>query len=255
MTFSATGAEARHLLFAHYMRLPDDQVDLAVAALLIAEEEFPGLDVAGYMEQVDRLADHVRKRLPRRGEKQAAVVISHLRSELFDVEGFSGDEDDYYNPRNNYFNQVLDRKRGIPITLSILYIEVARRLGLELQGVGFPGHFLVKHVMEGTQIVMDPFFGGRTLDLEDLRDLLRNVADREDMDPSYLEPVPKREILARTLRNLRANYLRLKDPPRELAALERLLLLEPNNETLTKECHELQHAIAHGAPDMSGKRS
>lgn len=247
MAFAFPDGE-KHLLFAHYLRQPDDRLDIAVGSLLIAEEEFPGLDVAAYVDRLDRLADGVRRRVPRGGEKEPALVVTALRGHLFEDEGFRGDEQDYYSPRNSYLSEVLDRKIGIPITLSVLYMEVARRIGFELHGVGFPGHFLVKHVMESSQIVIDPFFGGRTLDMDDLRELLRNVTGAgEDVEPAHLEPVGKREILARVLRNLRANYLKLGDRARALSAVERLLLVEPGNATLETERAEL------AAPGVPGK--
>lgn len=229
----------RHLLLAHFLKQPERDLDLAVGALLIAEEEFPGLDVSRYTERLDELARGVESQLPASGSREAPLIITALRTVLFEKEAFRGAEDDYYNPRNSYLNVVMDRKIGIPITLSLLYMEVARRVGFHLQGVGFPGHFLLKHVMDRHQIVVDPFFGGRTLDLDDLRELLRNVGGGTEIGPSHLEPISKREVLARVLRNLRANYLRIDDQPRALSAIERLLLIEPDNEQLESERRSL----------------
>ncbi|MEK6608825.1 MAG: transglutaminase-like domain-containing protein [Myxococcota bacterium] len=238
------GIEERHLLFAHFLRKPDEELDLAVGALLIAEEEYPGLDVSRYVARIDRLADGARRHVPAAAGGEPALVVAAMRSHLALELGFRGDEENYYDPRNSYLNEVMDRKLGIPITLSLLYIEVGRRLGFDLVGVGFPGHFLVKHVMDRHQIVIDPFFGGRTLDLDDLRQLLQGVAGGGDVEPGHLEAVGGREILARVLRNLRANYLRVSDAARALSAVEKLMLVEPENDALPAERETLERLLA-----------
>ena len=166
------------LLFAHAVGRRDEDIDLAAAALLYAEREYEGLDVAQYLDRLDEIAALAR----RRGAGVAAV-----RSVLFDELGFRGNSAAYDDPKNSFLNDVLDRKLGIPITLSVIFLEVCWRMGLDAHGIGYPGHFLVR--AEGQ--ILDPFHGGRE------RDPATLVADG-------LAPVGKRAILTRMLGNLRA---------------------------------------------------
>jgi regulator of sirC expression with transglutaminase-like and TPR domain len=210
--------------FADLMAGPDDQVDLAQAALLIACEEYPDLDVERYLRRVDDLARVVTARLDDdRGPLSAVRALNGL---LFDEEGFRGNLEDYYDPRNSFLNDVLDRRTGIPITLSTLYIEVGRRAGLSVDGVGLPGHFVVR--VGGT--LVDPFHSGAVLSEQDCQKRLDRIyGGRLRLDDSMLAACERKTILARTLRNLKAIYTKAGDFIRALNTVELLLRVEPGS--------------------------
>jgi regulator of sirC expression with transglutaminase-like and TPR domain len=209
---------------------PEEALDLAEAALLIAQEEQPSLDVSAYLHRLDELASTVRARLSE--SPSPADIVLQLNIQLFREEGFRGNTSAYYDPANSFLNEVLDRKTGIPITLSVVYLEVGRRLGLPLVGVGFPGHFLVKYTGPDGDVVLDPFLGGITLDHQQLRHKLQTMYGEQnpllDQLPQLLAPASKKEILLRMLRNLKSVYLQKNDFPRALSVIERILLVEPN---------------------------
>lgn len=216
--------------FAQLVSGPEEELDLAEAALLIAQEEHPELDVAAYLRRLDGLAAAVRARLPEAPEP--TDIIHSLNIQLFGEEGLAGNESEYYDPRNSFLNEVLDRKRGIPITLSVIYLEVGRRLGLPLAGVGFPGHFLVKYSGADGELVLDPFAGGVTLSREELAQKLRRMYGDANpflaQIPQLLAPASKKEILLRMLHNLKGIYLQQNDFTRALAASDRILLVTPD---------------------------
>jgi regulator of sirC expression with transglutaminase-like and TPR domain len=216
--------------FAQLVSGPEDKLDLAEAALLIAQEEQPQLDITIYLRRLDEVAAAARARLPQVPEP--TDIIHGLNVQLFQEEGFAGNESEYYDPRNSFLNEVLDRKRGIPITLSVIYLEVGRRLGLPLVGVGFPGHFLVKYSGANGELVLDPFAGGATLTLDELAQKLRRMYGDANpflgQIPQLLAPASKKDILVRMLRNLKGIYLQQNDFPRALAAIDRILLVAPD---------------------------
>ena len=147
-------------------RVEEERINLARAALTIALTEYPSLPVENYLSYIDLLAERVRARIADLGEPRQSIAA--LNAVLFGEEGFRGNRDEYYDPRNSFLNDVLDRKLGIPVTLSLLYMEVGRRVGFPLAGVGLPGHFLVRHYdVEGRQILIDPFYRGRVLTAAD----------------------------------------------------------------------------------------
>jgi regulator of sirC expression with transglutaminase-like and TPR domain len=221
--------------FAQQLALEDPQIDLARACLLIAEDAYPALDVEGYTGEVDRLARRLRARLAvAAGEEERVVALNEF---LFDDLGFSGNTEDYYDPRNSYLNEVLDRRTGIPITLAILYMEIGRRIELPLEGVSFPGHFLVRMKVRGGTLVLDPFSGGAPQSESELRERLKRVIPpggsgglplRELPLDQFLEPATKRQILARVLRNLKGIYREAGKHERELEVLNRMLLVTPD---------------------------
>jgi regulator of sirC expression with transglutaminase-like and TPR domain len=154
--------------------LQDDEIDLLRAALTYAKAEYPELDVEAYVEKVERLAGRVREELKATADTQG--VLRTLNRVLFEEEGLHGNRDDYYDPRNSFLNDVLERKTGIPIALSVIYMEVARRVGLAVFGVGMPGDFLLKHYdIEGQQTFIDAFHGGRLLTPEETRLRMKEV--------------------------------------------------------------------------------
>ena len=206
------------------------RINLAEAALLCAQDAYPDLDIPDTIKRIDGLADTLKRRLP--ADFSTTHRLLALNNYLFRELGFAGDTDNYYDPRNSFLNDVLARKTGIPITLSILYIEVGTRLGLKLKGVSFPGHFLVKIRVTGGELVLDPFDGGRSLSEEDLRERLARFTGEEAAQSlpleEFLESASPRQILARLLRNLKAIYLEAKDLDRALTVMNRLVILLPD---------------------------
>jgi regulator of sirC expression with transglutaminase-like and TPR domain len=221
-------APAPRSRFAAEVARPDAELDLATAALLIAAEEYPQLVPEPYLRRLDELAERARDR---QWDATAPVVmLQDLSRVLFEEEGFRGNAEAYYDPRNSFLNDVLDRRLGIPITLSVVYLEVGWRLGLPLHGVNFPGHFLVRYDGEALKLLIDPFQGGRIRFEDEAQDLLDHVyGGSVRMQQEFLRPAGRRDILVRMLENLKATYLNARDDARGLAALERILLLLPDS--------------------------
>jgi regulator of sirC expression with transglutaminase-like and TPR domain len=208
-----------------------EQFNLAEASLMLAQDVYPGIDIPGYLGRLDEIAAAIKRRLA--DDAFAEQKVLALNYYLFNEMHFSGNVDDYYDPRNNYLNEVIERRIGIPITLSILYLEIGRRLGLNLKGVSFPGHFLVKLSVKRGQLVLDPFRGGNAQSEAALRQRLAQVlpsgqAERVELDP-YLEPATPRLIVARTLRNLKSIYLQAGNLEPALAIMHRMLLVMPES--------------------------
>jgi regulator of sirC expression with transglutaminase-like and TPR domain len=217
-------------LFSHLVTRPE--ADLARAALLIAEPEYPDLDVAGYVEELDRLGAEAQARVAAApGRPALDIVIRYLYEEV----RFHGNTDDYYDPRNSFLNEVLDRRTGIPISLALVLTEICRRTGIDARGVSFPGHFLVRvAVDDGPSSFIDPF-DGRLLDERQLGDLHRRATGGDGpIDPRVLEPATKRHVLIRILNNLRNIYERAGDQARLLGVLARMQVLSPDNEIQTR---------------------
>jgi regulator of sirC expression with transglutaminase-like and TPR domain len=225
------------LLFQHVVD-DDEDIDLVVAALVAIEFEYPNLDVAGYVEQVDRFAA-LASALAQ--DETPGAPLRALDSAFFDHLRFRGNQDDYYDPRNSFLNEVIDRRTGIPITLALLYIELGQRMGLELSGLSFPGHFLVRY-REGDELVfIDPFHRGARLDTDALEARLRRVVGPgARLAEGHLEPAPKRQILLRMLTNLAAIYRRAGDVYRGIAVLERMQVLDPDSPSLEGELRQLR---------------
>ena len=214
------------VLFRESVERPDEELDLAETALLIAQAEYPHLDRGRYLRLLDKLAMEAKRRTS--DAMGPYGMVNALSEYLFDEEGFRGNEDDYYDPRNSFLNDVLERKLGIPITLSLVYMEVGRRLELPIVGLGMPGHFLVKYRAQEDEIIIDPFHRGIILDEEECADLLSRASGQAAaFQPDYLAPVAKKQILTRMLNNLRSIYLSREDHHRALGIVEHLLLIEP----------------------------
>ena len=215
---------------AHIAKISEQELNLAEAALLIALDEYPGLDVESYLRQLDELASGVQERLPAQAGLEDTLVT--LNQFLFVEQGFSGDTENFDDPRNSFLNEVLDRKLGIPITLSIIYMEVGRRLGLPLKGVSFPGHFLVKFSTQDGEVVLDPFSGGSLMSKEDLEEMLEETYGTVDAAHAPLERLltasGKKDILVRMLRNLKGAYLRREKYDKALSAVDQILLIQPD---------------------------
>jgi regulator of sirC expression with transglutaminase-like and TPR domain len=205
-----------------------EDIPLDRAALAIAEEEYPGLGAETYLGAIDDLAARARARL---GERRgAADSLRALRDTLFQEAGFRGNDSHYNDPRNSFLNEVLDRRLGIPISLSVLFLSVARRVGLDVQGVRFPGHFLVKHVSGGRELFIDPYRGGEILTAEECAERYRAMTQgKATFEPRFLSAATPRQILARMLHNLKRIYGETGDDVRTLWVIDRLLLLFPGD--------------------------
>lgn len=224
---STAPAPAPRSRFAAVVAQQDTDIDLALAALLIAAEEYPQLLPEPYLRRLDILAERVRDRLDE--ETAPLVVLQELSRVLFKEEGFRGNAEAYYDPRNSFLNDVLDRRVGVPLTLSLLYLEIGWRLGLPLQGVNFPGHFLVRYDGEAVKLLIDPFQGGEIRFEDEAQELLDRVyGGTVSLQPSYLRPAGRKDILVRLLSNLKGIYLNTRDDARALAATERILLVRPD---------------------------
>lgn len=222
-------------LFSHVACRPESEIDLGQAALLIAEPEYEDLDVAVYLRTLDRLADQVRPRLQPAAD--AGAKATALLEYLIDEEGFRGNIAEYEDPRNSFLNEVLERRLGIPISLSVLAMEVARRCDLPLHGVSFPGHFLLRIDRgesaagrssddHGPSLLLDPM-DGRSLSTSDLQALLyRALGRRRSVMAEDLQVATKSAILIRMLTNLRNIYNRLGDSERQQLAHDRIRALQ-----------------------------
>lgn len=215
-------------LFNEEILRPADEVDLARAALLVAREEYPQLPVDRYLATLDLLAMEVQDRL--NNETAPLLVLQSLSAYLFRERKYRGNSDAYYDPRNSLLNDVLDRGLGIPLTLGILMLEVGWRLGLPLEGVNFPGHFLVRFKGEGLSMLADPFDGGRLYFEDDAQVLLDRIyGGMVRVQPRFLKASSRRDMLVRLLTNLKGIYTRVNDHGRALAAIERILALRPTS--------------------------
>ena len=213
---------------------PEEQIDLGRAALTLALPEYPALDIAAYLGRINDLALEVAERAG--ADADAFRTIAALNFVLFARHGFRGNRDDYYDPKNSFLNQVIERKTGIPITLSVLYMEVAERVGLTVDGVGFPGHFMVQVQADGNEIVIDPFNSGDIKTEEELTAMLRQMyGGKLGFRSEFLAPVTKRQILTRMLTNLKAIYAKANDMAKTLAVLDRLLILDPGSAVDTRD--------------------
>lgn len=205
----------------------DERIKLAEAALLIAAEEYPRLDVDLYLEKLDRFGDTARVHAA--GAITPLDLIAAVNETLFEDLGFHGNRASYYDPRNSYLNEVIDRQTGIPITLTVVYIEVANRVGLTIKGVGMPGHFIAKQQAESGDIFIDPFNGGRILGRLRCSELLAETTGGAlQLEPEHLAAVSNKQILTRMLSNLLGIY-GATDQRRALRLIDRILLMNPNS--------------------------
>jgi regulator of sirC expression with transglutaminase-like and TPR domain len=208
------------------LSLPDGELDLGEAALLVAAEEYRDLDVRGYVARLDEMGVELRRRLDDEPRPERAIMA--LNRYLFQEQGFRGNTERYYDARNSYLNEVLDRRTGIPITLSTVFIEVARRAGLEVDGVGLPGHFVVRVHTPARSLLVDPFHGGTLLTERDCQARLDRIFNGNvKLEPAMLRPCSRRDMLERILRNLKAIYLRDQDSERALRVVDLLVHLQP----------------------------
>ena len=219
----------------------DDQADLSKVAFEIARDAYPGLDPSAYLGRIDALAERARDRC--RDGANLKQILGQINWVLFVEEGLKGDEESYYDARNSYLNEVLDRRLGIPISLSVLYMAVAERLGLQMSGVNLPGHFVIRAGRGLGTLFVDPFHGGRLLDRDGCARQVETVTGQSiALAESHFAPCSTGTIVARMLRNLKAVYLRSGEFPAALPVLRRLAALEPDDPI---EVRDLGAALLH----------
>lgn len=216
--------ESSYERFRQCVRRPESEIDLLEAALLIAEVEYPRLDRGVYRARIEEMAQEAAVGFA----ADTLAQLVQLNRLLFQKLGFHGNREDYYDPRNSYLNEVLERRTGIPITLSLVYIEVGRRMGLPLVGVGMPGHFLVG-CPDRFDLFVDAFEGGRLLTRSDCAEKFRALHPGEPFRPEYLATVTPRQFLTRMLSNLVEIYLRAGRYAKALPMLERIVVLNPDD--------------------------
>ncbi|HLL73302.1 MAG TPA: transglutaminase-like domain-containing protein [Pyrinomonadaceae bacterium] len=212
--------------FARLVAQPEASIDLAHAALLVAAEEKPGLDVDHYRARLYELGVAARERINARERDSIAVVA--LNKFIFEELGFAGNQSEYYDPRNSLLSDVIERRTGIPITLSVVYMEIGRRAGVHVEGIGLPGHFIVRAGGErGESTLVDPF-NAKIIDAEDCQERLDTIyGGQAPLTDAHLRPATTREILARLLRNLKGIYAQAGLYRRALSVIERIMLVAP----------------------------
>ncbi|MBD2627148.1 SirB1 family protein [Trichormus variabilis] len=213
--------------FYQEIQQPDECINLAKAALYIAQEEYPDIDTEEYLNALDTMAMELEERLP--SSRYPLRMIQSINEYLYEDLGFSGNKIDYYDPRNSFFNDVIERKTGIPITLALVYLEVAKRINFPMVGVGMPGHFLIRPDIPDIEIFVDAFNQGEVMFAQDCQERLSQIYQQSvTLKPEFLAAVSNRQLLTRILTNLKYIYLKQQDLPRTLAAVERILLLFPD---------------------------
>jgi regulator of sirC expression with transglutaminase-like and TPR domain len=221
----------------------DERIPLDRAALTIARTEYPGLDFDPYLRRLDELARRVKARLPPIADPGEAIAA--LNSVLFEQEGFRGNREDYYNPRNSFLNDVLDRKLGIPITLALVYMEVARRIGFPLCGVGMPGHFLLKHYdVEGRETLIDAFNRGAIVSASECPSRLGEIYSGQlPLQPEFLLAVSRRQMLTRILNNLKNVYLTARNFRKALQVVDLICAIYPRSPEDVKQRALLRYSV------------
>lgn len=224
-------------------QVEDERIPLGRAALVIARTEYPDLDIEQYVRRLDEMGQRARRLL---GDlPDATETIAALNQVLFAEEGLRGNRDGYYDPRNSFVNDVLDRRLGIPITLSLIYMEVGQRVGFPLFGVGMPGHFLLKHYdVDGQETLIDPFAEGRILSLADCQHRLDEIYSGQMLlQPEFLLAVSRRQILTRVLNNLKNIYLSTRNFRKALAIVDMILAIYPRSPEDVKQRATLRYSL------------
>lgn len=231
-------------LFTEAVRGPEEDVDLTLACLYIAGEEYPEIDVDRYAGEIDGIAARVADNLP--GDATIRSWLGEMGHYLSHVEGFHGDPEGRSDPRTGYLNEVIDRKVGIPISLSVLYKEVAARNGVLLEGVGLPGRFILRCRSGEGDVFIDPWDNGSLLTRADCEELVRrryqgSVPFREE----YLYPFDKKQVLVRLLTSLKVAYFESREHARSLAAADRIAIVDPSLDVNIRERGRLHYLLGH----------
>ena len=203
--------------------------------------EYPDLNISKYIEKINEIGNSLKLKI--KYVKNSTYLISMLNEHVFEKYGFQGDDEDYYDPRNNFLNAVIDKKTGIPITLSIIYSEVAKYIGLDLRIVGFPGHVVVKYEEE---MIIDPFYRGRLLTINDLEEILyRNFGDDVEFIPEYLNTATTDQILTRLLRNLKNAYTQSYAYDKAMRCTDMILGIRPESPEEIRDKGILEERLLH----------
>jgi regulator of sirC expression with transglutaminase-like and TPR domain len=205
---------------------PDEKIHLSEAALQIAKDEYPNLDIDFYLELLGNWGNQLK------GSPRRPILdrVEKLNDFLFGQMNFEGNLEDYYDPKNSFLNDVMDSKRGIPITLSVIYLDLARRIGLNAAGIGFPGHFLVSVATGETTIYVDAFHKGKIMNVEGCEDLLQKVSSGSiEFQDSFLYPLDKRKTLSRMLRNLKGIYLEQGNDAKLISVMDKIVVLNEDD--------------------------
>ena len=203
--------------------------------------EYPDLNISKYVEKINEIGNSLKLKID--DVKNSTYLISMLNEHVFEKYGFQGDDEDYYDPRNNFLNAVIDKKTGIPITLSIIYSEVAKYIGLDLRIVGFPGHVVVKYEEE---MIIDPFYSGRLLTINDLEEILyRNFGDGVEFIPEYLNTATTDQILTRLLRNLKNAYTQSYAYDKAMRCTDMILGIRPESPEEIRDKGILEERLLH----------
>ncbi|NJL11011.1 MAG: tetratricopeptide repeat protein [Calothrix sp. SM1_7_51] len=206
---------------------PDESIDLVKAALYISQEEYPDLCVEDYIDKLEDMASEVERWLP--SSRYPLRIIQAINEYLYEELGFTGNTENYHDERNSFLNDVLERRKGIPITLSLVYLEIARRINFPMVGVGMPGHFLIRPNINDMEIYVDAFNGGEILFPQDCQQRLEQVFERSvTLKPEFLATVTNKYFLLRMLNNLKQIYLKHQNLEKSLAVVDRMLLLFPD---------------------------
>lgn len=228
--------------FSSLAELPDEEIDLVGAALLIARMSYPHLKETVYRRYLNDLTGRLRTRLNK--TDRPVAMIEKLNQILFEEEGFRGNRDAYFDPDNSFINRVVDRKLGIPITLSLIYTEVGGNAGMNLSGMALPIHFITALSHESGRTLIDPFNRGEILSEEECRNMVRGrMGDKSDFDTRRLGAAKPKEILIRMLRNLKAIYLRTNDDMKAFQMLHWILTLDPGSMAELRERGLLYEAL------------
>jgi regulator of sirC expression with transglutaminase-like and TPR domain len=221
----------------------DEKIDLVRGALTIARTEYPELNIESYVERIDELGLQAASRITEVGD--AAETIAALNSVLFQQAGLRGNREDYYDPRNSFLNDVLDRSLGIPITLALIYMEVGRRLGFPLFGVGMPGHFLLKNYdIDGRETLIDCFNGGDILNAQDCQRRLDEMySGQMTLRPEFLFAVSRRQMLTRIINNLKTVYMSARNLKKVLPLVDLLLVIYPRSPEDVKQRAMLRYSL------------
>jgi len=214
--------------FAQEVNRSDESINLAKASLYCAQAEYPELEATKYLQKLDHIAEDIAVKLP--ANRYPLQIIKTINNHLYNHLEFSGNSQDYYNPKNSFLNDVIDLQTGIPLTLSIIYLEIAKRLDFPMLGIGMPGHFIIRPDFNDAGIFVDAFNQGEILFKEDCERKLQNLYQQPvKIEPRFLAPVSNKQILARMLTNLKQIFLHRRQNTKVLAIISGLLILYPNN--------------------------
>ncbi|MBK8574806.1 MAG: tetratricopeptide repeat protein [Elusimicrobia bacterium] len=235
---------------ASLLNEPEGKIDLARAALIMAQDEYPALNPQPFLDQMTSFASRVTKRIS--VGKDPIATIAALNGVLFEEEGFKGNAEEYYDPRNSFLNEVLDRRLGIPISLSLLYLEVARRADIPMVGIGLPGHFITGLISPGRTFYVDPFHQGQLMTVKDCAERVAKIFDGQmPFTPEHLAPVDGRGILFRLLTNLKNIYMESRSFAKGHAVIDKMVLLAPTEWAQVRDRGLVRYHLKHYPPALA----